>query len=542
MPEKQEIFVRRASGLVRELSWFDVLIWSMAGPAASGMTYYAVKMLGDPTAYGGNEVLAFFLAGLMFLPVVIAAMAIASSFPRSSSLYVFVSRVVHPILGYIPFWYYIVMSLTLSAGFLMVLGIKAMAGAIAVAAIGSSNSHLLGIAKTLTDPMTGFYISVLMIVVLWIFNYFGVKTIKWSMRIITIIPLAITIFVLGGMLFKGPDAAMHGFNQIFGAGAAQQVMNAAFKGGNYGGTTIDPLVSLSVGVGTYGMLLWTLWAWSAVEGVTFVGSEVKNPGKSYIKGYIAGWIAVMILYVANAAIVPWSGNYDFLAAYSYLASNYPDVLTNMFPAFQGMYPPAGSVPFVAALIWPTPAVAILIGIAYFLWYFNTSAVLWVGAVRGFFSLAFDRLLPQKMTEVSPRWAAPTWANHVTAIMAFLGALLGLMDSMGSNLATGALAVLDFGSLIFIWPVGLGMLMVPWWKPELYKRMTIQSKALLATVGVIMFILGWWMMLLTAYYDMTIQIINATIGGIGIIIFVLMVAHNKKKGIPVDKVFSEIPPA
>ena len=542
MPEKEEIFVRRASGLVRELSWFDVLIWSMAGPAASGMTYYAVKMLGDPTAYGGNEVLAFLIAGIMFLPIVIAAMTIASSFPRSSSMYVFVSRVVHPIVGYIPFWYYIAMSLTFSAGFLMVLGIKAMAGAWAIAAIGSHSAAQLSIAKTLTHPITGFYISVIMIFILWIFNYFGVKTVKWSMRIITIIPLSITVFVLGGMLVEGPNAAMHGFDTIFGTGAAQQVMNAAFKGGTYFGTSIDPLVSVGLGLGTYGMLLWTLWAWSAVEGVTFVGSEVKNPGKSYIKGYIAGWIAVMILYVANAAIIPWSGNYNFLAAYSYMAGNYPDVLTKMFPAFQGMYPPAGSVPLVAALIWPAPAIAITIGIGYFLWYFNTSAVLWVGAVRGFFSMAFDRLLPEKLTNVSARWAAPTWANHLTAFMAFLGALLGLLDSMGSNLATGALSVLDFGSLIFIWPVGLGMLMVPWWKPELYKRMTVQSKAVLATVGVIMFGLGWWMMLLTAYYDITIQILNAVIGTVGILVFVLMVAHDKKMGIPVDKVFSEIPPA
>ncbi len=542
MPEKEEIFVRRASGLVRELSWFDVLIWSLAGPAASGMTYYAVKMLGDPTAYGGNEVLAFFLAGLMFLPIVIAAMAIASSFPRSSSLYVFVSRVVHPIVGYIPFWYYVVMSLTLSAGFLMVLGIKAMAGAFAVAAIGSNDTHLLSIAKTLTHPTTGFYISVLMIVILWIFNYFGVKTIKWSMRIITIIPLTITIFVLGGMAFEGPNAAMHGFDKIFGAGAAQQVMNAAFKGGTYFGTSIDPLVSVGVGMGTYGMLLWTLWAWTALETVTFVGSEVKNPGKSYIKGYIAGWIAVLILYLVNAAVVPWSGNYDFLAAYSYLAGNYPDVLTKMFPVFQGMYPPAGSVPLVAALIWPTPAIAITIGIAYFLWYFNTSAVLWVGAVRGLFSMAFDRLLPEKMTHVSARWAAPTWANHITFLLAFLGALLGLLDSMGSNLATGALAVLDFGGLIFVAPVGLALLMLPWWKPELYKRMTVQSKGLLVTVGVILFILGWWMLLFTAYYDATIQLMNTLVAAIGIIVFVAMVAINKKKGIPVEKVFSEIPPA
>lgn len=30
----EEIFVRRASGLVRELEWYDVAIWALATPAA----------------------------------------------------------------------------------------------------------------------------------------------------------------------------------------------------------------------------------------------------------------------------------------------------------------------------------------------------------------------------------------------------------------------------------------------------------------------------------------------------------------------------
>jgi APA family basic amino acid/polyamine antiporter len=34
MGEEEVVFVRRASGLVRELEWWDVMIWSLAAPAA----------------------------------------------------------------------------------------------------------------------------------------------------------------------------------------------------------------------------------------------------------------------------------------------------------------------------------------------------------------------------------------------------------------------------------------------------------------------------------------------------------------------------
>ena len=84
------------------------MIWAIACPAASGMTYYAAKMLGDPTAYSGDPVLAFVIAGLMWLPLIGAFMITASSFPRTGSLYVPVSRTVHPILGYLPFRYFII--------------------------------------------------------------------------------------------------------------------------------------------------------------------------------------------------------------------------------------------------------------------------------------------------------------------------------------------------------------------------------------------------------------------------------------------------
>jgi len=51
------IFARRASGLVRELNIWDVVIWTIASPAASGMLYY---MVANSNKFpGGNAALAF---------------------------------------------------------------------------------------------------------------------------------------------------------------------------------------------------------------------------------------------------------------------------------------------------------------------------------------------------------------------------------------------------------------------------------------------------------------------------------------------------
>ncbi|MEZ0394106.1 MAG: hypothetical protein ABWK00_03570 [Desulfurococcaceae archaeon] len=74
---EEVVFVRRASGLVRELEWYDVMLWALSASAGSGLTYYAVTILGDLSCYGGSLVLAFFLAGLLFLPLVIACAFVA---------------------------------------------------------------------------------------------------------------------------------------------------------------------------------------------------------------------------------------------------------------------------------------------------------------------------------------------------------------------------------------------------------------------------------------------------------------------------------
>jgi amino acid transporter len=317
----------------------------------------------------------------------------------------FTSRVLHPILGYISFWYFIIGGgAAMASGFLAYIAIKVLSGPLAVAGLVSGNKALISLSYAFSDPTIQLVIALILVVIIWLINFFGSRAIKWVMRIVTVVPLTITIFVLIVLAVAGPNTFYNNWDKIFGAGTANAIMELAYKG-EYGNLTIDtPLTRVGYWEGTASMLLWTLWAWTGFEVVTFVGSEVKHPTRSYIKGYIGGFIGIMALYLANAFLVPYSGNYDFLAAYSYLKMNYPDKLSAILG---GLPAPDPSVPLVASVVLMNPAVAIVIGVAYFLWLVNTIIPIWVAGVRGFFSMAFDRMLPEKLAEVSPRWAAPT---------------------------------------------------------------------------------------------------------------------------------------
>jgi amino acid transporter len=255
----------------------------------------------------------------------------------------------------------------------------------------------------------------------------------------------------------------------------------------------------------------------------------------------------MLLYAANAYLVPLAGNYDFIAAYSYLKMDYPDVLSSIL---KGLPTPDPSVPLVASVALAHPllhpmlimVITLLIGFAYFLWYLNTAVVCWVAGVRGFFAMAFDRAMPEKLASVSARLAAPTWANLLTAFIAFLGVVFTLLDAMGSALAAGVVAFMDFSCLFFVWPVGLALILIPWWRPDLFKQMTCQSKALLVFVGSLTFMIGWFYMVFTAYTEIPVVATNILVGIIGIWVFAAMAARNRRRGIEIEKIYYEIPPA
>ncbi len=103
MPDEQGvIFTRRASGLVRELSWFDVFVFVVAGSAASGVIFYSVSTAADFP--GASLPLAFLVGLLIFFPITLLVALSSATMPRSGGLYIAVSRVLGPTIGYLSAW------------------------------------------------------------------------------------------------------------------------------------------------------------------------------------------------------------------------------------------------------------------------------------------------------------------------------------------------------------------------------------------------------------------------------------------------------
>ncbi|MGC8721383.1 MAG: APC family permease [Caldisericaceae bacterium] len=531
MDDETVVFTRKASGLVRELGWWDVLLFTLAGPAASGMTYYTVKV---PGLYpGGSMTFAFIVGLLVWLPPVLLLAILSASFPRSGSLYVVISRVLHPLFGFIPNWSYVIGGgAALAVGFLNYLGLIPLASSIQIAGLITKHSSLMAVGESLANPWTRLWIALAITIVMWVLELFGIDKLKWVFRAIIYIPLVVTGIAIVLFFFKSGQPA---WDAIFGAGKYEAVRALAQQ------LEISKAM-LPPGQALQGMLLSVLWAYTAVEAVSYVGSEVKTPRLSYMRGMLLGLVAVGILYVLNCIAVFRSFNYGFITEYSWLYYNHFAELTQVI----GSTPPAPSVPFYASILGKSAIFAVILGVGYFLWYLNTSMIIWMAGVRGIFAMAFDRLLPLKLAEIGPL-GSPTWANHLVGIFAIIGVFIGLGDSLGAALSSAMLALEDYSALIFIWPLGLAGMFLPYTRPDLFEKSTFQYKVFnipwITIIGALTFGIGWWMILNVTTEQNTLAMLATTaLVLVGLILAAVMWARSRKEGIDPNKIFKEIPPA
>jgi len=183
-------FIREKSGLVKELSWFDIMIIAISAPAASGILFYSVNM---QAAYPGGSVgVAFFLGMIVFLPIVYLVSVLASGMPRAGSLYVAVSRTVSPTIGYIGAFLY-VFGQSLVAGILGNIIMNILGGILITAGKAYSASNLIYFGELFGSKSGNIIGGIIWVLVFWFITLRGMRIFKKVMRVIFYLPLITSV-------------------------------------------------------------------------------------------------------------------------------------------------------------------------------------------------------------------------------------------------------------------------------------------------------------------------------------------------------------
>src|SRR3990172_13305027 len=92
-----EVFSRKASGLTRVVSPWTALAYSFVAPNITQASFY---LLWAVTLYAGAQMHVAILFMLTLVPFAAIYTYFSSAMPRSGGEYIYISRVLHPFLGF----------------------------------------------------------------------------------------------------------------------------------------------------------------------------------------------------------------------------------------------------------------------------------------------------------------------------------------------------------------------------------------------------------------------------------------------------------
>lgn len=527
------VFVREATGLVRDFSWFDGMILNL-GYINIGwiiVFFYAFGLFAFP---GSDMTLTFSLVTFVFsIPVIIAYAYFAAAMPRSGGDYIFVSRTLNGAAGFavsmIFLIYLEIVNLGLCSWF-----VSSGAVAPSLAALGyiTQNPGLLAISKVVAQPLASVALGVVIILFVFVFLVLTPSSLHKVLAILFVIAF------LGFPVLYVILLAMSSNGQFVAA------FNSYATQGNLG-TSYDAIISSAKNAGAVILaptLIATLatmpFALSNPQSSTYIGGETKAPTRHLPIGLISAIVVMCIsMYVAGYVTYRVFG-YDFLAATGYYY--FSGAAGNPLPA-------APYANYFLGILYPNLAMNLFMLVSLIAWQLLVCLSFGLMATRTLFALAFDRLVPSRLADVSDRFHTPVFAAVLVTIIGIFFLVLTTYSAILTilNMAIG------FTSAYII--VMICALIYPFLRKNLFEGAPPPVKRRIGGIPLISIFAAISLVPLLSvyYYTLTVPAIAGvtptaieavfSVYVVAIILFYAIKAYRKTQGIDLDMALREIPP-
>jgi amino acid transporter len=535
------LFVRKATGLVRSWSVFDAFIYAFFSINLITLGLYIFSQM---YYFEGGMINALIISAVFIFFEVIVYAGLIAVMPRSGGDYVWQSRILGGAVGFIlavtGWWFILWLWVPLYGDMfrhIVLVPILGILGAKDAALWFAGTDHGAFIASLLTLAIVSVFIA------LGMKTYAKIQKYSFYGGILGL--LLVIVLLLSG----SPAAFKAGLEANATAlfGAQPGVYDATVALGTEAGAS-TPLTGGGLKMAVFLLLpfmvffnLWPNW------GATLYG-EVR--GATDFKRNIAGmgWalgittlLAIVLLYAISRTI-----GWDFYVRAGAAWWNH---------VWYGAE--------VALPIWPYPALfaafltsnrllQLLIIVLMSLWWFGWSGTVFLSSTRVIFAAAFDRLLPEKVAEVDERTGTPINALLLMVVPSVLVAFLfsyNIADFQSLTLcSTLVIAVTYLGTTI-------SAILLPYVKPDLYKASPIAKYnvfgiPLITVAGVIfggflVFLLYEWLFDPNALYGIGLTNTSSVIYMLSMYVLAAIIyfgfkAARKRQGIDMDKVQAEIP--
>lgn len=531
-------FARESTGLVREVGAVDA---SILGASNGPLGQYVVFSLTAGAALfatksTGSFYVAAILACVFSIPVLLNYAVLGSAMPRSGGDYVFNSRLLSPVVGFVSNFNLATWQI-LGAGAwtaLIVLAVISPALTIIGSVTGSATLETWGADVTQRGWVIAVSVALIGAVAVLMISgtrrVLRVNSIFWFLGMVS---LTIMMLVL---LFTSKEEFIVKFNEFAGDPGAYDGVIAAAKESGF--ATRDsllmvwPLTALAMGV--FG---WYFW-------MTFLGGEIKQ-ARSFsrnVRMMFSPLLIALFYVLAITALVFHTFGYDFFTAATYLSLVNPDALV---PAAAAAGPPV----FFTAISAGSDLIATLFVITFVAWGWVLLTCFLIMPVRCALAWSLDQVFPSSLTQVSQRFHNPVVLTIVVAAIAMTILVIGTFtDRIVEIFAVTVMATGLYSQAI----TGLAAMRFKSKMPELYEQQPIAKYSIfgipvLSVTGLLAF--AWTIFWAAAYFKFAdefgmkswIGILFLAVIGVAIILFYAMRAYKERRGIPVRLAFKQIPP-
>lgn len=521
----KQLFVRNATGLVRELNGFDAfnLVFS-AVLIPVGIT----QTLGfAPAAFqGSNVMVAYILAAIVMFFFGWVYLSLTVAMPRSGGDYVWVSRMLHPSIGFVT-------NVTLTFVFLTWISFNftTMLSYLAPAAF-----YVWGASKNTVDAISSqtsqIIVSTLLTLIFAFLMSMGTKRVALYMRVLFwIVWIGMGLWIIG-LIATGGSSFEQNFQTMTGV-STEKIISLAEKNGYHAGSAIN-----------WGMtFLAMIYAFQTLTGFQWTGyfaGEIRNVRKTATTSIIGGLIAAALLYIFGSGLVYKAFGYNFFNALTFLGFHSPDKLP---PSVQYVLPALTKYMVLPSLLKGYIALSFLLAV---LWWTPTGFML---GTRNLFAWAFDRLMPQSLADVSERFHSPVKAIFTIAVVVEIINILNVYFGLSSFLVN----IIAVMSLAFIF-VSLAAMLFPFTRRELFNdsprlvKIRFLGIPFISIAGFIS-VLTWVFVLIVAFSasQFGLQITGKamieafSVPVLAIIYYLIINIIRRSQNIDLSATFKELPP-
>ncbi len=531
-----EVFSRRASGLTRVVSPWTALAYSFVAPNITQASFY---LLWAVTLYAGAQMQISIMFMLTLIPFAAIYTYFSSAMPRSGGEYIYISRVLHPFLGFIASWTLTIVGLNWQGNNTNFVVNWGFGHTLTQFGLIYKNQALTNIGLNLSQTQgswLAWIVGTISLMLSFYVIYLGTKIFMrfvWAAMVLTWIMLAV---YAGVLLSVNPDVVHKGMMLVQNIDYQQVFAKAQELGWAPGAMSIAATVMA-------GMTFMNLTCLGSTYSANIAG-EIKRVDKAQPLAQY-GSVILFIIYYQIFTYVTYHGfGKDLMEAISMLNAKGADV-----PIF-GSFP---QTPFLLVYATQNPLLLLLGGP--FAW----GLINWVGAmglafapVRNVFAYAFDGMLPEKLNEVNRR-GSPVYAVLFGFVISWLQFTVNCITPVLSAYQVYTITIWFFGWIF----LSIAAMAFPWRRKDIWEKAPAITRQSIFGVPwlVIAGAAGLVISLLAVYFT----IVPAFTGDIStfpwqglafsfgfymilpIILYYVAVVMNKRRGTAFERRFKEIPP-